>query len=44
MAKITDYILISMTCVLLSACEKEKTATLPPQVIVKTVKQETVPV
>ncbi len=36
--------LVLVSCLLLSACEKEIKAPLPPQVIVKTVKQETVPV
>ncbi len=42
--KITFYLLILITCIFLSACEQEKISPMPPQVIVKIVKQETVPV
>jgi len=44
MSKILGNILLLLSCVLLSSCEKEKISPVPPQVIVKTVKQETVPV
>lgn len=42
MVKLSGYILI--TCLFLSACQQEEVKPLPPQVIVKTVKKETVPV
>jgi len=44
MPKRTGYILILISCLLVSACKQEKIKPLPPQVIVKAVKQETVPV
>lgn len=44
MTKIMATTLVLVSCLFLSACEKETKAPLPPQVIVKTVKQETVPV
>ena len=44
MQKKTGYLLILLSCLLVSACKQEKLKPLPPQVIVKLVKQETVPV
>jgi len=44
MPKIIGYLLILISCVLVSACEEKKIKSQPPQVIVKIVKQETVPV
>jgi membrane fusion protein (multidrug efflux system) len=44
MLKTTGYIFIFLSCLMVSACKEEKIKPTPPQVIVKLVKQETVPV
>ncbi|PKG80865.1 efflux RND transporter periplasmic adaptor subunit [Colwellia sp. 75C3] len=44
MPKIYRYFMILLSCFLVGACEQEKIKPIPPKVIVKLVKQETVPV
>jgi membrane fusion protein (multidrug efflux system) len=44
MRKTTSYLFTFISCLLISSCQEEKKIPVPPEVIVKLVKQETVPV
>jgi membrane fusion protein, multidrug efflux system len=44
MSQVTGYLLIFITVFVLTACQQEKVASTPPEVIVKTVAKGTVPV